>query len=284
MADLQRLCLELAERDLHLPLIFDRSPDLTDVIFAPELLSGDRLPKRVDTVAANMKTDIRAAAASLFQKWYCGLLIPSVLAPLTTAGIGVLADAASTEITLENGLPAQIRLLPTCRIVVLPERLERFLPGALERLDLDAFEIVADEETLRQRVFDSLFEGHLLPFLYHMSAVIPVSPKVLWGNIANYCAHLYDDELARFTELHEQVQRDREAVMSTSAYRAPLGDTFHFENLDELDSPRCVRVRNVCCMRNQFPGFENKSCLTCPRLSREERTARYSEKKAKAHT
>jgi ferric iron reductase protein FhuF len=277
MADLQRLCLELGERDLHLPLLFEHSPDLTETICALELLTGDRLPKLVDTVAHNMKSDIRAAAASLFQKWYVGLLIPSVLAPLTTAGIGVLADAASTEVVLEDGLPAQIRLLPSCRIVVLPERLERFLPGATARLGLDACETVADEETLRQLVFDTLFEGHLLPFLYHMASVIPVSPKVLWGNVANYSAYLYDEELVRFAELQEQVLRDREAVLSTSAYKAPLGDMFHNETLDELDPPRCVRVRHVCCMRNQFPGLENKSCLTCPRLTREERVARYSQ-------
>ncbi|WP_018133464.1 ferric iron reductase [Effusibacillus pohliae] len=85
--------------------------DASETVSVQQLLAGNTLRLVVERVADRMNSSNRLAAASLFQKRYASVLLASVLHPLLSANIGILADAEQTAIRLREHLPVAIRFL-----------------------------------------------------------------------------------------------------------------------------------------------------------------------------
>lgn len=270
MLELQRLCDKLHERDMYLPLYLQHAPAGMESIPVATLLTEAGLTAMIDRVAARLGTDNRIAAASLFQKRYASKLLASILTLMTSVGVGLLADSDSTELVLEDDLPAGILLRQSDVPLVYTERLLAIFP----EIDTTGWTQVKDTRQLRKYVFEAMFEHNMFQLIYHITSTVGLSPKVMWGNIGNFCAWLYDEELIGRPHMRAFALSDRHAVMNSIGYGAALSNTYDMVALPEVGEDTCVRVRHTCCLWNQMPGQEKSSCVTCPRLTREERVAR----------
>ncbi len=124
----------------------------------------------------------------------------------------------------------------------------------------------------RERVFASLFAGHLAPAIQRLGSLSRLAPSVAWGNVGNLIADIYDqmDDAGLLTAA---AASDREALLEAPVLPGmpgpnPLRGSVRYE---ELGLAQPVRVRKSCCLRHRLPGM--KPCYTCPLLSPDERIA-----------
>ncbi|KEO81881.1 IucA/IucC family C-terminal-domain containing protein [Tumebacillus flagellatus] len=217
-----------------------------------DLLEGPHLRHHIESIARRLGTDDLAAAASLFQKRYCGKLLSSVLNPLTRLRVGILAPAEALDIVLEDDLPAEVVLhAPQTRMVNLHDAQE--------------------EDRLRSEVFRALFDDNLGRLSMRIASEIGVSLRVLWGNIGNYGCWLYEDVLLQDPDLQDRARRDFEALMACPGMdkTPPLACSCQKVFVEDAEPPRWARVRQTCCLAYKFEG--RTPCYTCPRLSMAQR-------------
>lgn len=251
LSSLENLVQNLQTSGLHVPLFFRGKTASGEVIPVENLLDESTLRSRIARAAERMNSDNLLAAASLFQKWYTSTLLSSVLTPLLTAQTGILAYLEQTELVLENDLPAGIRLSESVQWVSLSTK--------------DA----GRASRLRSKVYQALFDDNLGRLIYKIAEAIGLSPMIMWGNAGNYIGYLYE-QFVKDTSQGLASRQDLDALLNSSGSNTPrFSSTYQTIWLEEATPPQSVRVRNTCCLRYQFPGCQ--SCLTCPRLSREER-------------
>lgn len=259
-----RLLDSLRNKGLHLAVSFAEEPDRPESVPMKELLQPERLRAAVEHVAERMKSGNLAAAASLFQKRYSGILLGSVLGPLSAAGVGLFAAAEETEVVLTDGLPTAVVLHSRRNPLVLTERLpEEFRPFA------ERWQYVDTADHLRQPVLQSVFDHNIGPLIYSLAMEIGLSPRVMWGNVGNFVGYLYS-HLGEQPDHRENAVLDKAALLDSVGFDAPpLGQTYQEVWLEEAQPAQWIRVRSTCCMWNKFPG--NKSCYTCPLICNKER-------------
>ncbi len=265
------LLTRLRTEGMRLPFQFAQEQDRPEGIAIGQLLQDSALLRAtMENVAKQMNSGNLVAAASLFQKRLASLLLASVLTPLSTVGLGLLADADSTEIVLVDNLPVSVILCDRESLLLvnrLPQDWQNLEPG-----------LVREDIATVQRVLKAVFDQTLGPLIYRIAAEFNLSPKVMWGNVGNFVGYLYG-ELCEHPTYQQAAIVDREYVFNSVGFTAPkLGDTFQEVWLEEISPARKVRVRNSCCLWNQFPG--NRSCTTCPLVCNAERAELLSAYKA----
>jgi ferric iron reductase protein FhuF len=259
-----RLLEQLRSRELHIPLTLIGEPDRPESVPFHQLFTGDTLQNRIQRVAERMNSYKLTAAASLFQKKYASSLLASVLQPMTFAGAGFLANGDDMEIVLINDLPAGILLKGEALPLLLPERLP------FQGSEPDGWQIVDSAEHLRREVFRAAFDNNLGPLIYRIAAEFDLSPRIMWGNVGNYCGFLYGEKLESPLAGCQGFGEDRSALLNSVGFDAPkLHHTFREVWLAEAEPAQWIRVRSSCCLWYQFPG--NKRCYTCPNLCDNER-------------
>ncbi|WP_157729611.1 IucA/IucC family C-terminal-domain containing protein [Tumebacillus algifaecis] len=252
----------LRQEGMRLPFHFAEEQDRPEGIAIERLLKDVTLLRNLmQNVATQMQSNNLVAAASLFQKRLASVLLASVLTPLSTVGLGLIADADSTEIVLVDNLPARV-ILDSSHLQLLVNRLphdyQNLGPGHVHH---DSAQV--------QLVLKALFDRTLGPLIYQIASEFKLSPKVMWGNVGNFVGYLYG-ELCDHPVYQQAAQADKEVLFHSVGFTAPpLSQTFHEVWLEEITPARKIRVRNSCCLWNQFPG--NKSCTTCPLVCNAER-------------
>lgn len=246
---------------MRLPFQFAEEQDRPEGIAIGRLLKDPALLRDLmHNVAKQMKSDNLVAAASLFQKRLASVLLASVLTPLSTIGLGLIADADTTEIVLVDNLPSSV-ILGGKQQMLLVSR----LPHDVQNLGGHVHEDLAAV----QHVLKSVFDNTLGPLIYLIASEFKLSPKVMWGNVGNFVGYLYG-ELCEHPVYKQGASADKELVFNSVGFTAPpLSETFQEVWFEEITPARKIRVRTSCCLWNQFPG--NKSCTTCPLVCNAER-------------
>ncbi|WP_139491241.1 IucA/IucC family C-terminal-domain containing protein [Brevibacillus dissolubilis] len=256
----------LRDRGMHIPCYVDDPTDTGETISIQELITdSERLAFLIRRVARRMKSENLVAAASLFQKRYAGSLLATVLTPMSTIGVGILADWQKAKIRIVNDLPSGLVLPNNCPVILLSERMqeEYRCHCCLEWRETES------EETLRQNVFQAVFHNNLWMMMTKITKLFGLSPKVMWGNIGNYCGFLYE-KLDQEPAYQSHANRDRHIIHRELSYDGQsLESTYQVVTFKEVAPTACSRVRSTCCLWYQFP--DGGPCITCPRLSKLER-------------
>jgi|GEM_PF-5000189 len=254
---------------MNIPAVVESASDDFESVSVDDLFSGDTLNTLVHRVAARMNTANLVASAALFQKRYTSQLLATVLSPMTTIGLGVLADLSSTKIKLVDDLPAGVVLKENCEVVVIPERFQT------EHLDVfcSEWKVAGNQKQLRDLVFSALFSQNQFPLMEHISQTFGLSPKVMWGNIGNYTGYLYD-LLDKQSHIRSVADEDRKALHGLVFADQPLSKTYRMVKLEQDELDHHTRVRTSCCLWYQLAGSCDKACVTCPLISQSQRVAK----------
>jgi ferric iron reductase protein FhuF len=221
------------------------------VVPAAQFLDTGTLSRTLRGVAEHLGTSNLRAVASLWHKHYTTTLLRPILAAMTLAGVGL--DGAITNVSValdKSGLPKRLILHDTTAIVTH------------SRQDLQRFTL------------DNVRERHLALLIDQLRAVTGVSRRILWTNVANLVADLYDG-LTRRPEVSTAAE-DRQALLDSPVDLLtggvnPLHNLVSYQPIDVPGLPEAARCRQACCERHLLPGY--KPCYTCPRLSLEQRIA-----------
>ncbi len=181
-------------------------------------------------------------------------------------GLGVLANAQSTKIKIADDLPAGIILKDHCSVVVESKR----YPEQYKDMMDTHWTLVSSQSELRTVVFEALFSQNQFRLMEKISTTFGLSPKVMWGNIGDYCGYLYD-LLSKQPSHYPQVKEDSEAIHSLVYAGVPLKRTYRTVKLEEIEPNHQARVRSSCCLWYQFSGDCKEACSTCPLITRSQR-------------
>ncbi|MGB8953897.1 MAG: ferric iron reductase, partial [Tumebacillaceae bacterium] len=260
------LFITLDMQGLRVPLEFAEGPGRVESVKIARLLTDEQLlHQHIQAVAKRMNSTDLIAAASLFQKRYASVLLGSILTPMSTLGIGLLATAEVTEIVLVDDLPNQLVLKAGHERIVLPARL-----AARSTVKMEEMVAVESDADLRDRVFHAVFDNNLGPLIYRLASEFGLSPRIMWGNVGNFCGFLYDEELGKREVYREASAKDQEALLLSTGFDAPpLVNTYRNVWLAEAEPAQWIRVRSSCCMWYKFP--DKRPCYTCPIVCSSER-------------
>lgn len=235
---------------------------------AARFLDPDVLEPALQHLAANLGTTNLRAVTSQWHKHYSAALLQPVLAAMTVAGIGLDGSMDNTAFTFDaKGFPRKLVLSNTAPVLVYGPR-------------WDGAPAVCGLPDLQRVVADTVRERHLAPLIDRLRTVTGIPRRILWTNVANVVADLYD-KLAGRPETCGAAAEDRAALLDSSADLLggganPLFGLVRYEPVAVPGLPEQVRCRNACCQRYSLPGFQ--ACTTCPRLSLEQRLAAMEKK------
>lgn len=269
---LNQLLTTMRDQQQHLPFTIGAlGSEHQASVTVQDLLEGDTLLDHIRRLAEQRQTDDLQAAASLFQKRVSSLLLGSVLTPMTRAGVGLIADPATTSICLADHHPAHVHLHGEQSPLVYKERMLTAYPDYQEA----DWNTSVDENELRAVVFQKLFVETLAPLSLRVAEVTGLSLRILWGNIGNYIAYFFD-QLRNDSLLAEQALRDEAALMTEVGYDiCPIEKTSELHFIEEASPPQWVRIRSTCCLWCHLASGEY--CKTCPRLTREQRVEKLNQ-------
>lgn len=236
-----------------------------DTIPAAAFLDAPTLLGALEAAAELWRAPDICVAASLWNKHYNAAVIPGVLAALTLGGIGLDGSLANTSMSFDHGLPKAL-LLHNARGYVYQPRLAPALAesGRGRR--------VATLPELYAAVIAGTFERHIRPVIEQLHALTRISRQILWGNVANLCADLYDrlalkPALACVAEADRAQLLERSECPGLSGTNPMLGAVWYERS---AGSAVMSRVRQRCCLRYRLP--EGSHCLkVCPLRHNEER-------------
>jgi ferric iron reductase protein FhuF len=226
---------------------------------APTLLSA------LEAAAEQWRAPDICVAASLWNKHYNAAVVSGVLAAMTLGGLGLDGSIANTSIMLDHGLPKAL-LLHDARGYAYRPRLAPALITSRRG------EHVAALTELHAAVIAAAFERHIRPMIEQLHALTRLSRQILWGNVANLCADLYD-RLALEPALASAAYADRALLLECAECPGlsganPMCGTVCYER--SAGSAVMSRMRQRCCLRYRLP--EGTSCQKiCPLRHNEER-------------
>lgn len=235
-----------------------------DTIPAAAFLEASTLLSVLEAVAAQWRAPDICVAASLWNKHYNAAVVSGVLAAMTLGGIGLDGSIANTSIMLDHGLPKAL-LLHDARGYVYQPRLASALTAS------SCGRRVAALPELHAAVIATTFEQHIRPVIEQLHALTRLSRQILWGNVANLCADLYDrlalePALAAIAHTDRALLLERDACPGLNGANPMLGTVCYERSAGAVMS----RVRQRCCLRYRLP--EGTSCQkVCPRRHNEER-------------
>lgn len=140
-------------------IILTQHPDGAEVISLNNYLQPDRLLSQWQTSEIYQKTQDIRIAASIWNKVYSWTTLPSVLALMTWAGVGLDAGLDNVSFVLEDGEPKALWFRDLSGTVIYPQRLPIPIPQDYPG------KIVNSVEALHQAVFTGLFQRNLAPKL-----------------------------------------------------------------------------------------------------------------------
>lgn len=236
-----------------------------DTIPAAAFLEAPMLLRSLEAAAEQWRAPDICVAASLWNKHYNAAVVSGVLAAMTLGGIGLDGSIANTSIMLDQGLPKAL-LLHDARGCVYQPRLASALTESSRGRRVAAL------PELYAAVIATTFERHIRPAIEQLHALTRLSRQILWGNVANLCADLYD-RLALESSLIAVADADRALLLERDVCPGlsganPMHGTVCYQRL--VGSAVMSRVRQRCCLRYRLP--EGASCLNvCPRRHNEGR-------------
>jgi ferric iron reductase protein FhuF len=245
----------------------DPSNKLRDPVLAENLVPAVRffdeayLRETFDRQTQRLQTSDRRAAASLWHKHYNAVLLKGPLVLQSLANISVIAAPDRVQLRLSaHGLPDAL-----------------VLSGSQGLLSPAGEGAPTSRAQRRDQVLRAALSAHMAPLITLIHRITGLSKEIMWGNVGNFCADLYD-RLAADPELapSARMQEDREAVLGAEAAPWTAGKNPLFRSISYLELPtgagQCtVRVRRTCCQRYKLQGMEY--CYTCPVLTMAERAA-----------
>ncbi|MFG2209451.1 (2Fe-2S)-binding protein [Streptomyces sp. NPDC048638] len=183
------------------------------------------LRNRLETVATRLGTAERRVAASLVHQGLAGRLWSIAFAPAVLAGRVPDLGGDALWWHPERSTPDEL-WLPA--------------PSPLPS---------ASEEDLTDRLRAAVLQSHLVPLQQAISAVSPISPRVLWGNAASAL-------VGTLRVLHDWCRRTghREAAERAVALTASLLDDAPLRDCGTLDPAVPEFSRRSCCLYYRVPG------------------------------
>jgi ferric iron reductase protein FhuF len=223
-----------------------------------QFLDPDTLLTTLTELALHRGTTNLRAVASQWYKHYNSVLLVPILTALTTARVGL--DGGMENVTMlldDTGLPTSAILTNTVPLPDSPDLHHRVLTGALT--------------------------NHLIPLIDQLRTVTGVPRRILWANVANVIADLYD-KLGKDAEAASAAAEDRHILLDCpvdllTGGPNPLYNLVRYEPIAVPGLPPALRSRQVCCQRFLLPN--DKPCAGCPRRPLDERITAALQKKAK---
>ncbi|MBV9789374.1 MAG: siderophore-iron reductase FhuF [Chloroflexi bacterium] len=236
-----------------------------DTIPAAAFLDTSTLLRSLEAAAEQWRAPDICVAASLWNKHYNAAVLSGVLVAMTLGGIALNGSIANTSIIFDHGLPKALLLHDARGCVYQP----RLAPTLVES---HCGRPVATLPELYEAVIATTFEGHIRPVIEQLHALTRISRQILWGNVANLCADLYD-RLAQEPTLACLAHADRALLLESGECPGlsganPMCGAVWYER--SAGSLVMSRVRQRCCLRYRLP--EHAPCLkVCPLRHHEER-------------
>lgn len=242
-------------------------PDV-EVVPATALREADFLIATIQRAAEPWQAPNLRVATALWNKHFNAAVLSGPLAAMTLVGLGLDASLDNSCLILRDGLPKALLPVSLASAVVHTPRLPDGWHGALAERTID------DLSAFRRHVLTRLLNQHLAPMIERLHVVTRLSPKIMWGNAGNLCAHLYET-LAEHPR-GATAADDRAFVLDAPysevlARPNPLYQSVQSLPLAEPDLPPTVRVRRTCCLRWRLP--DGLFCYVCPCLTHDERLA-----------
>ena len=259
-------------------IILAQPADDTEVIPATQYLQPDNLLSIFKASPEYQQTQDLRVAASLWNKSYSWTPLPSVLALMTSVGVGLDASLDNVSFVFKSGELQALWLHDLSRTVIYPERSPLPIPNNYPG------RLVTSVQELHQFVFTGLFQNHLNVIINRIYALTKLSQTTMWGNAVNASQGLFEDlnsyasTEAIKTDYSTLFEQPNSAVMPG---RNPLYNLLRTQTLNEPGLPPEVRFRATCCLIALIPP-EHKKCGNCPLLKPHERIAKLKKRMAAA--
>ncbi|KTC85321.1 siderophore-iron reductase FhuF [Legionella cincinnatiensis] len=209
---------------------------------ADRLIPASHLAEQKEYLLATIRQyydgdDVRALL-SQWSKYYFSLIIPAAVVVALVLRRSLNMALEVSHLVLRNGMPHELWL---------PE---------------DALGKVNNDPAVRYR---SLCLEHLAPQINALAATVRVAPRVLWNNVG----HSLEYTLSTLG-LDEYAKQDITFLFEGSNFfdsnlPNPLRHAIRYVQPPSSQLPTPLRVRRVCCLRNELPG-EEMLCTNCPLL------------------
>ena len=172
-----------------------------------------------------------------------------------------LPDLRAENVTLRFGDSgfAEGLAFASPRFFTLPDDPEAKHPNA---------RVLTSEKDLLGRMREDIATAHLrtlIPTLRELR--VRRGTRALWGIGADVCAEAFMF-MGRNLDLEQEALDFAEKLL---AGPSPLSGQSNFFILEHGGNGKTIRVRNICCL---YYKLGNGPCLTCPRLTKEERVAK----------
>ncbi|MGS0743047.1 siderophore-iron reductase FhuF [Glaciimonas sp. GG7] len=198
----------------------------------------DHLPILLAAMQEYYAGDDRRALFSQWSKYYFSLVIPAVVVAARILHRPLNMALDTSTLVLRNGMPHAL-----------------YLPA-------DALGTVSADPAIRYR---SLCMEHLAPQIAAFSTVAKIPQRVLWSNVGHTLEYALSTIAAEKKVAHEIAYLfERQAFFETSQPN-PLHHAIRYRQPASPQLPDPMRVRRICCLRNQLPG-EEILCTSCPLL------------------
>ncbi|MGZ9712693.1 siderophore-iron reductase FhuF [Glaciimonas sp. GNP009] len=206
------------------------------------LVPANRLTEHVASLITAMQQhyagdDIRALL-SQWSKYYFSLIIPAAVVAARVLRRPLHMALEASTLVLRNGMPHTL-----------------WLPA-------DALGAITDDPLAR---YHSLCVEHLAPQIAAISAAAKIPARVLWSNVGNSLEYALSTLAVDESTAHDIAYLfERQAFFDTSQPN-PLYRAIRYVRAVSAQLPNPMRIRRICCLRNQLPG-EQMLCSSCPLL------------------
>jgi siderophore-iron reductase FhuF len=244
-------------------------PDGAEVVPSTRFLDGDYLrgafirAGSFGNCSHDANLDLRAAA-SRWTRMYASSLVNAVLAGMIL-GIGIDASLERTAMLMKSDAPGSLVLAdPSQDAVACDAR-----PSSV---DATEFSRVSTVDELRAYVLERLFTHNLTRVFDAVHALVKLSPKVVWSNVAESIDLFYDSGLEQGET--ETYLSDRRAIIMNASLAGvgpnPLHGLLRWEKVDASDLPLPLQIRNHCCIVYLLPDRPVTYCRNCPLIPLDE--------------
>ncbi|MGB3682721.1 MAG: hypothetical protein WA990_09580 [Rubrobacteraceae bacterium] len=253
-----RLALDTGEAGLDLSARIGRPEGPGWTTAAGLSTDPDLLETLIGRIERGCGVNDRAyAGTSLLRSYLWRILTTSVATFLTERRLPDLG-AENVALRFGDGGFAEGLAFASPRFFALPDDPEAGHPQAA---------VLLSEKDFLDRVREALATTHLPALTPALRALrVRRGKRALWGSGADVCAEA-------FMFVGQSLGREAEALGFAEELLcgSPLSGPTNFFVLEHDGEKRTSRVRNTCCL---YYKLGNGPCLTCPRLTDEERRAR----------
>jgi len=207
-------------------------------LLVPATRVSDHLPALLGAMRQHYAGDDARALLSQWSKYYFSLIIPAAVVAAQVLRRPLRMALETSTLVLRHGMPHAM-----------------WLPAG-------ALGAISDDPAQRYR---SLCLEHLAPQIALFAASAKIPQRVLWNNVG----HALEYALSTLTDGKDAAQEmayifERQAFFETTQPN-PLYRAIRYVTPVSPQLPNPMRVRRICCLRNQLPG-EKMLCSSCPLL------------------